>query len=381
MKHQAIVGWLTALSMLALSALPAWGGPLPQTDTRTYRKPEWALTVTYPASWEVEQAAADVIALSSDPAKSDGVSGVCLITRSPTYANPDYALEEMFQDVMDQIKGTADDFTSAPAHTRPISGIAADVASFTSVNSSKVKLEGSIYRVIKGRYAYGIIVASPATAWERYRSYFDALLDSIQLGAARPGQTPTPTPHPPLSTPTPKPTLHPRLSTPTPKPTPRAAGFTSAHEAYDVAWPDVEPWSPDAVLGEAFCTDANLLGKCREWDLTFMASPDADIIDADYEVVVSGGQIDTAQGGEDYFFLADGLGTDWIDSTEAMQVFLDNGGRQFLDENPEAEINDFTLFSSVDGSPMWTIRAKWSAGGAEFSRDIDATTGALWQST
>jgi hypothetical protein len=380
-KRQAIVGWLSVW-LLVLAALPAWAGPLPQTGTKTYRKPAWVLTLAYPASWSVEEPATDVVSLSSDSSGSADVSGVCLVARSAGYANPDYTPEELFLDLMAKIGATADDFKPAPADARRIAGINADVASFTVGNSSGTPLQGNIYRVVKGRYGYGIVVASSTKTWGRDRSNFDALLDSIQLGATPPSKRPTPTrtPRPPAATPTPEPTRTPRppAATPTPEPTPEAAGLTSAREAYELAWPDVEEWSPDAILAEADCTGASPAGKCREWEFMFMMSADTDVTELGYRIVVNDGQLDTARSGEDYLFLADQLGTDWMDSTEAVQAFLDDGGRQFLDENPQAAISNLELYSSEAGSPMWTVRA--TAGNetnAEFARDVDAISGEM----
>jgi hypothetical protein len=371
MKRRAIVCWLSVLLLLAPFVLPARAGPLDQTGTKTYRNPAWVLTLEYPASWSMEDPAGDVVGFSSDPSGSADVSGVCLVTRSVEYAAPGYTPDDLFLNVMNKIDGTANDFASAPAGVRRVGGIDADVVSFTATNSSGTKLEGNVYRLVKGRYGYGIIIASSVDNWKQHQSSFDAILDSVQLGATPPSKTPTRTPTRTPRRPPATPTLEPTRAAP--------AGLTSAREAYDLARPDAEEWSPDAVLAELDCTGASLegaaAGKCHRWDFKFMFSADAEITDLGYEVIVAEGERDSTQGGEDYLLLSDALGTDWLDSTEAVQAFLDDGGRKFLDENPEAGIVDLSLYYSNNG-PMWTVRAVAEGGTrAEFAREIDAATG------
>ena len=380
MKRRTIVGALSVLLLLAGLGWPAAAGPMPQTGTKSYRRAAWGLTLRYPADWSVEDLATDVVGLGS-PGSGDDI-GVLAVGRSTLYADPAYAPSDVFNDLMKRTDVTWQAFEPTDAEPRSIAGVDADVISFTATSKSGAELQGFVCRLSKGRMGYGIVTAAMASSWDQYQADFDAILDSIQIRETAVGKTPTATPTRKAT-----PTRTPRRPTATPSPSPTATGaathdMMTAREAYDVAWPEVELWSPDAVLSEASCDlDANWegddRGKCLEWDFYFLQSDGAGMDVPGYEVVVYAGQIDTLLGGEDYYFIEDSVGAEWVDTPDIVQAFLDHGGRAFLDQNV-AHVSELRLYRGAGGA-VWTVKAERASAElpSHLTLEFDAATGSV----
>jgi hypothetical protein len=154
------------------------------------------------------------------------------------------------------------------------------------------------------------------------------------------------------------------------------AGFT-AREAYSMAQQEAQAWQDDAQLVGATASwnsvqADQLLRQNASWGFTFL-SPQARQVR-----IVSVGQ-ESAQGVQTINATPRTLALDpasWqVDSPQALTLFLDNGGREFLAQHPAATV---TLRL---GREQGAERSAWLAFGLDSSDrssmtlQVDATTG------
>lgn len=152
-------------------------------------------------------------------------------------------------------------------------------------------------------------------------------------------------------------------------------GFT-AKTAYPLAEEAAKGWREDAQLlsataawGEA--TEKELASGKTSWGFYFL-SPLARQIKA---FSVSG---ESATGTKTFDLTSTPQGIDlsrWqVDSPEAIKIFLDQGGRDFLARYPGAAVH-LRLAAQEDGRLVWTASGLSSQDKSTFSLEIDATTG------
>jgi hypothetical protein len=367
----------------------AWASPNNQGGgANAYRKAAWNLTLRYPASWRAGEAG-DIISFSTTASAAGVVVDAAALTivRNAAYANPDLTLEETLRDVLDRLQSPMDNISLQEIDSREISQVQAKGASFTGTDRiSGLDLQGEIYQLTVGEMGFAILATSVLYTWETHTPEFDATLDSIQFGRAAPTATPTRR-RQPTNTPAAAPSPRKATATPTLTPTPEAVNvLPTAREAYDLALPVAAQWNERAVLGRIECTSAagwhgDNMGRCNIWAFYFADSQNHWTDAKSMRVVVDRGQVNESESGEVDVMLPVLLGQrDWMDSPDAIQIFLDSGGADFLARHPaEGDIVTVDMPRGrtpglvleqliADSDPMWTISA--SSQTDEVKRDV-----------
>lgn len=153
------------------------------------------------------------------------------------------------------------------------------------------------------------------------------------------------------------------------------AGF-AAKAAWLLAEEAATGWREDAQLLSATAawseaTERELASGKTSWGFYFL-SPLARQIQA---FSVSG---ESATGTRTFDLTSAPQGIDlsrWqVDSPEAIKIFLDQGGRDFLAQHPGAAVH-LRLAAQEEGRLVWTASGLSSQDRSTFSLEIDATTG------
>ena len=219
MNRKLMIGPLTMLlivSLLAAGTGPAWG----QDDMETFKKPSWRLTLQYPPGWEVSEESG-VVSFAFDDSAGD--VAVFAVAQDQDYANKELTLEDLFWIFMDKVGGQAENLSVEETDPRQIAGVEARSGLLTATDAaSGLEMGGTIYQLVKGGKGYLVLALATSGYLDAHQPDFDAMLDSLKIGAAAPTRTPTPkkpTPRP-RRTATPTPTEE--AETPAPEPTKEA---------------------------------------------------------------------------------------------------------------------------------------------------------------
>ena len=159
--------------------------------------------------------------------------------------------------------------------------------------------------------------------------------------------------------------------------------MNTAREAYPLAERVARKWKQDAELRSIRTswrnpTPAQLRAGKASWAYYFVSpSSKRDNKLAGYIVTVSEGE---AQGVKEDQFAASAkslIFVDWkVDSAQALKVFLENGGQDFLAGHAQADIH--TILYTFEGtqSAVWEVSALDRETKAAMSLRVNATSGA-----
>jgi hypothetical protein len=418
---------LTIVLFTVAAAVPA--GAQIHSNLEPFSKPDWELTMKIPTGWDLNDES-DVIWLTWVNLESVIQDWSLLaVAQDPAYADPEMGLDEIFEDVISKTGLAFNLDGMEPSGERTIAREDARGMSFSATDpDSGRSFNGLVYQFAKADMGYATISMSLVGAWVIHNAFeFPAVLDSIRIGpeptvtptaTKRPTRTPRPTPTPtePEETPMVKATKKPATATPeaeleeeettapsatatgkapakTPTPktgvptkaSPKTGAAISARQAYDLALPVAREWSAEAALASIEGMDVPWrgagLGKCGQWVLAFLESTDAGAGVKAYRLIVSGGKANPGEVVEMTAAPAGAIAGDWIDSTQAMQAFLDNFGASFMRRHPQARIAPISLKQGEDGlGATWTVLASARAGNvrqALCAVDLDAADGAV----
>jgi hypothetical protein len=379
---------LSLLWVLVGGAVAPAGAKLPaQEPMQPFKKPAWGLTMACPAGWQVSTDEANMFALQS--ADADDAAGL-VMARDPAWRDRNYPLEDLLIDLTGRIGMTLENQTLEPVEAGRISGATARANVFAATETSSGRdIKGYVVAFARGSQGYGIVIGSRVETFEGHSQELSAVLESIRFAAA-PGPSATPTARRPTSTPrkpTSTPTPRKPTATPTLIPTPESVSLlTTGREAYDLALPVAERWNERATLGKIECTSAagwqgDDVGRCDTWALYFADSQNHWTDTTSLRIVVNQGQVSDSDSGEVDVMLPALFGdSQWMDSPEAVQSFLDNGGADFLARHPvegailsvdmpRGRTTGLVLEQLIaDSDPMWTISA--SSRTDEVKRDV-----------
>ncbi len=359
MKHLRSFAVVLVVALCVTSLPGAVAGPLPQGgELVAFHKPAWGLSFDYPSEWTLH-ANEDSFVTFLYEAPHDGA--LFVIVRDDSWADPEYSLESIFHDIMTEVGGSADNPRVEPTGgRRTLAGVTMRVARFSGVDpESRSDLAGYVLQFTVQGNAYGVVAGSPRETWPAHRTKIDRVLRSMHFEAVPTAELPP---------------------TATPKPSPHAAGtYVSAREAVASALPAAEEWKSTATLSEIRCyNEGSADGGCRNWRITF--APGTDKSSEAYTAWVVDGQFDPEHISRDPLHNRALPPDGWIDSSEAMPTFLDNGGAAFLEHHPQAKL-DLELREGLLSSKFnWHIEAiegDWSGPGATLSMDIDPTSNAV----
>ena len=231
MNRNRVVRWLAALlivGVLVEGIGPAWA----QAGMKSFRKPAWRLTMQYPADWRVSEESGAVSFILDDGSGDVAVMGV---DQDPAYLNTEQSLEDLFWTVLDKLDGQADNLTVEETDPRQIAGVEARSGSLAATDTaSGLEMTGYVYQLVAGGKGYVILAATSSGYLDAHQPDFDAMLDSLKIGAAAPTRTPTPkkpTPRPRRATPTPTEEVAPTEEAETPAPEPSEEATTALEPA------------------------------------------------------------------------------------------------------------------------------------------------------
>ena len=397
MKDKLFHFWVVLLAVALVwgDGAAVWAAPPAQDggDMLDFEKPDWGMTMQYPAGWTAEDLG-DVVKFTADD-----------------YATFAVIQDDAFRDMKRSLTGVIQTALNKMGsnvmglRVKPQQGTAGRREALISATDPTYYTSwlGYVVQFVAGDAGYVLVCAAPGDTFPDRQTVFTAMGESIKFAGL---ETPTPTPKPaptraPRKTP---PTLTPtrkrqagvtptrtRTSTPSPSPqrrvTPQTettpaveAGLTSAREAYDLALPVAQEWSTDASLDWAVCEDpagwqGETAGRCAEWELQFLENPTAADIpmpdlgpqteDNAYSIIVRDGEVDPYES-ETYVTWKKGpmasnsgvAGAGWIDSTEAAKAFLDAGGADFVPGDTRDWAGNVKVWRpSPDGPVMWKVSA------------------------
>ena len=173
---------------------------------KSFRKPAWWLTMQYPADWRVGDQPDSVSFIFDD---GSGDIAVFVVVQDAAYTDLEQSLEDVVWSVLDKVNAQADSLTVEAADPRQIAGVEARSGSLRATDvASGLKRSGYIYQWVKVGKGYAVLAAASSDYTEMHQPDFDAMLDSLKIGAAA---APTKTPTPRKPTPRPR-----RTATPTP---------------------------------------------------------------------------------------------------------------------------------------------------------------------
>jgi hypothetical protein len=151
----------------------------------------------------------------------------------------------------------------------------------------------------------------------------------------------------------------------------------TARKAYELSSKVALDWKDDAALSSATCawtdpTEAELLEGKMAWGFNFVSPSSVEMRTIS---VFKGraGELKTERAAEVPKLLST---VGWrVDSPQAMGIFLDNGGRDFLVAgHPDTNVHMHLSARADAGRLVWTVSAL-SSSGSYVSVQVDATTG------
>jgi len=170
-----------------------------------------------------------------------------------------------------------------------------------------------------------------------------------------------------------------RVESVAPRPTPPWKVLT-AQEAYPLAREAAKAWQPDAQLSNATsawgsgATPQELLAGKTTWGFHFVSPATSQLC------------IVSVVGEEAHVIKSDHLPrlpvllevAGWnIDSPQALSIFLDHGGRDFLAAHADADVHLRLLTSVENGTLLWLAVGLAANDGLTHTVSIDAVTGAV----
>lgn len=154
----------------------------------------------------------------------------------------------------------------------------------------------------------------------------------------------------------------------------------TAQEAYSLAEEVARAWQPDARLSNASsawgsgATPQELLEGKTTWGFHFV-SPAAKQFCV---ISVVGDEVQVIESGSIPRVPVLLEVADWhVDSPQALSIFLDNGGRDFLAAHADADVHLRLLTSIENGSLLWLAVGLSANDGLAHTVPIDAVTGAV----
>ncbi len=423
------IRWVIVLLVITLAAggvTPARARLLVQEDQDMvdFDKPDWGMTMQYPFDWTAEDLG-DVLRFTAEDYSSFS------IIQGEAFTDMKRSLSGLTQIALNRLG-----VNTIGLNVRPQKGTAGRREALVSGVEATyyVGWVGYLIQFVVNGAGYVILCTAVADTFGARQTVFSAMAESIQFeGLETPTPTPrkptatprrsTPTPRKPTATPAPRaatptpeperqPTTPPRIATPAPHATPSVeattashVALTSAREAYDLAWPEVETWSVDAILDWAECEatvdrqDADARpGACGRWQLVFLKDATAaDITIADvgpdsednaYSVIVTDGAVNADESEKWVVWKAGATGShtgsagpDWVDSDVAVQAFRDAGGAVFELMQDEQLTGKLWLHRPAPDAPLvWSVSAAdTSVPGEklELRTEVDAATGTV----
>ena len=151
----------------------------------------------------------------------------------------------------------------------------------------------------------------------------------------------------------------------------------TALKAYDLAEKVAQDWKGDAVPSSASCawtnpTEAELLEGKMAWGFNFISPSSAEV----QTISVFKGRAGALKTDrvEDIPKTLSVVG--WkVDSPQAMSIFLDNGGRDFLIAgHPDTNVHMHLSARADAGRLLWTVSALSATSGTYISVQVDATS-------
>jgi hypothetical protein len=163
----------------------------------------------------------------------------------------------------------------------------------------------------------------------------------------------------------------------------RGEGPLTAREAYALASSEAQTWREDAQLVNATASWANVgseeqLLRDVAWGFAFFSqqSAETEIL----SVTRAGAERSHEMRGTSSAGMAD-VASWQVDSPEVVNLFLDHGGRDFLNQHPGATIT-LRLGPEEDNSRLvWLAMGIQSADKATFVLQVDASTGEVLTAT
>ncbi len=153
--------------------------------------------------------------------------------------------------------------------------------------------------------------------------------------------------------------------------------LATALKAYQLAHKVAQDGKGDAVLSSASCawtnpTEAELLEGKMAWGFNFVSPSSAEVQTIS---VFKGraGALKTERATEVPELLST---VGWkVDSPQAMGIFLDQGGRDFLVAgHPDTNVHMHLSARAENGRLLWTVSALSAASGSYISVQVDATS-------
>lgn len=152
----------------------------------------------------------------------------------------------------------------------------------------------------------------------------------------------------------------------------------TALKAHELAYKVAQDWKEDAELSSASCawtnpTEAELLEGKMAWGFNFISPSSAEVQTVSVFKGRAGAlKTDRSPGAVETLSLVG-----WkVDSPQAMGIFLDEGGRDFLTAgHPDTNVHMHLSARADSGRLLWNVSALSAASGTFVSVQIDATSG------
>ncbi len=163
---------------------------------------------------------------------------------------------------------------------------------------------------------------------------------------------------------------------------PREPTVSTAKGAYPLAERVARKWKLDAELRSVRSTWQNPTpAQLREGKVSwafYFVSPSSTRGGkvSGYIVSVSGGEAEGVREGQFAATAKSLIFVDWkVDSPQALKVFLDNGGQDFLASHAQADIHAILQTAEGAESPIWEMTALDRQTKATMSLQVDASSG------
>lgn len=348
---------------LLVGSSAASAAPPPQSGSRTLAKANWGVRLTYPRAWSVITQQAEHVVLANRQTGS-----VFVIARDPGWAARDVDLSQVFTEVLGRANANVRDVAVDGSERRmEISGAAARVRDWTGYDvDNGTDMTGYVLVMPNGGQGIGVICGSAVERWERDRPVIEQILESIRI-EGKPADADT--------------RNAPRGSART-RATPAvgsAPGFVSGREAFALAEPLALEWAATATPATASCLRAgDASGRCRDWAVEF-ARDESDSGPGVW-IRVTDGQVNESSLREITIDEETRPPEGWIDSTDAFDTFLAQGGAGFLERHPGSSITLALRNSFTRPGFAWWIDVTDGADegpGASWSVWVDAATGSV----